>query len=846
MTQTFAMSAVEEKIVLKLRASSVHPSMPAYSMVATRGLVESLTSLSFLNYAPGGYADIPRYILEGLALSGMYTETEDLRDKIPVMKLGVNQLDLDAIKAFFRFIQKKGLLSKLPGKSLDEILDIFRALPAKYPSAPALRVTDADFDGLSDHANDAVSADDTVLFGNSIPYLFKDCHRSLADSADLVFMVGHRSSYAIRADVSSRYYSILKRIMDHLWEQNTYFTNAMQLGTPFGILWPRLRLPPLLVSTPEGASAAREELERKLRWHLSPSSRDDEVEASLSDITFRLPTIRDLLNGIADRHSWLTMLQLCGVALNIKASAGGSVLFLLALEKRLKPQRDRIEWLVKAGKTDSDLIEEITKATARAHASTASDEEDGDGGRDKRSANLSKLFISAEDLSSTFNEPAFLTAAQQVNELVSPEGIAKFPNAEERQNAIFDAISVPGLLIAWQRILRHGSLRSKHELLNQLTKFTGANFLTRIGYVIVVGPDRKRRRFAQSYSFPVHMHELFIGGKHAEIKWYVDGYLEAEKSIQQADSIPLDAQPFDFFASGDEYDAMGAYLHRLTMAYGYSANPLEGVSVVDFWKLLKEFRTLVREAPSSDQSKMFELLIAFFNAGLEEAGPYLLQQLDETQPAGRQLQGYLPPSSLIGGVMHRMKEAMEGQLDIDNFRRKAPHLFVHEDRMVSSIRTASVFLSTSPAKRTREEEKTVEEEKGDGKKLRAVGAVGRKVSYLDAERNYFAIGKSVYGPCDVLAKECGVDRCWPVVLSLKESNDRCMLCPTPDAKGHGSRLGGAHAPAKLPKDWRRRFQHTRQGFQVPAPGQVPVESASEEGPVVKEGSSAGRRKPAKA
>ena len=829
MTKNLAMSSADQKIVLKLRASSVYPSKPSCSMVATKGLVESLTSLSFLGYTPGGYADIPRYMLEGLALSGMYTESEDLRDRTPAMKLGVNQLDLVVIKTFFRFVQKKGILGKLPGKSLDEILDILRALPMKYPSAAALRVTDADFDGLSDHDIDVNSKDDTVLFANSIPYLFKDCHRSLSDSAELIFMVGHRTSHAIRADASSRYYSTLKRIMDYLWEQNSYLTNAVQLDIPFGILWPRLRLPPLLVLTPDGVSAAREELERKLRWHLSPSSRDDEVEASLPDITFRLPTIRDLLKGIADRHSWLTMLQLCGVTLNIKTSAGGGVLFLLALEKRLKPQRDRILWLVNAGKTDSDLIEEVSKATVRAHASTASDEEDGEGGRDKRPANLAKVFISADDLSSVFNEPAFLTAAQQINELVSPEGIAKFPNAEERQNAVFDAISVPGLLVAWQRILRHGSLRSKHELLNQLTKFTGANLLTRIGYVIVVGPDKKRRRFAQSYSFPAQMHELFLGGKHAGIKWYVEGYLEAEKSIQQADSIPLDAQPFDFFASGDEYDAMGSYLHRVTMAYGYAANPIEGVSVVDFWKLLKEFRTLVREAPSADQSKMFELLIAFFSAGLEEAGPYLLLQLDETQPAGKQLQGYLPPSSLIGGVMHRMKEAMDGQLDIDNFRRKAPHLFVQEDRVVSSVRTASVFLSTSPAKRPREEEKTVEkaadEEKGDGKKLRAVGAAGKKVSYLDAEHNYIAIGKSVFGPCDVLAKECGVDRCWPVVLSSKESGDRCTMCPTPDAKGHGSRLGGAHAPAKLPKDWRTRFQHVRQGFQLPASGQVPTASA---------------------
>jgi hypothetical protein len=223
---------------------------------------------------------------------------------------------------------------------------------------------------------------------------------------------------------------------------------------------------------------------------------------------------------------------------------------------------------------------------------------------------------------------------------------------------------------------------------------------------------------------------------------------------------------------------------------------------------------------------MFELLIAFFNEGLEEAGPYLLQQLDETQPAGRQLQGYLPPSSPIGGVMHRMKEAMEGQLDIDNFRRKAPHLFVQEGRVVSSVRTASVFLSSSPVKRLREEEAVVDEGKGDGKKPRAIGAAGKKVAYLDTERNYFAISKSVFGPCDTLAKECGVERCWPVVLSTKDAADRCTMCPTPDAKGHGSRLGGAHAPAKLPKDWRARFQRPRQGFQVPAPGQVPAASAS--------------------
>jgi hypothetical protein len=178
--------------------------------------------------------------------------------------------------------------------------------------------------------------------------------------------------------------------------------------------------------------------------------------------------------------------------------------------------------------------------------------------------------------------------------------------------------------------------------------------------------------------------------------------------------------------------------------------------------------------------------------------------------------------------MHRMKEAMDGQLDIDNFRRKAPHLFAHEGRVVSSVRTTSVFLSSSPVKRAREEEEAVVDEgKGDGKKQRAVGAAGKKVTYLESERNYFAIGKSVFGPCDALAKECGVERCWPVVLSTKDAADRCTMCPTPDIKGHGARLGGAHAPAKLPKDWRARYQHPRQGFQVPAPGQVPAASASD-------------------
>jgi hypothetical protein len=124
------------------------------------------------------------------------------------------------------------------------------------------------------------------------------------------------------------------------------------------------------------------------------------------------------------------------------------------------------------------------------------------------------------------------------------------------------------------------------------------------------------------------------------------------KAIQQADSVPADAQPFDFFASGDEYDAMGAYLHRVSMAYGYAANPIEGVSVVEFWKLLKDFRTMVREAPSADQAKMFELLIASSMKDWKKLVPISFSSsMRPNQQGGSCRVIYPPPPLLVGSCI---------------------------------------------------------------------------------------------------------------------------------------------------------------------------------------------------
>ena len=126
--------------------------------------------------------------------------------------------------------------------------------------------------------------------------------------------------------------------------------------------------------------------------------------------------------------------------------------------------------------------------------------------------------------------------------------------------------------------------------------------------------------------------------------------------------------------------------------------------------------------------------------------------------------------------MHQMREALSGQLEIDDWRRRVPHMFADSPRVVG--RFSAALGETPPTLKKPGDEGG--DLSGDGKapKRRKIGAQKGKVKFLDEEHAYVEVGRTVYGDFIDLAAEIGIDfdkRCWPVMVSRKPLDARCEL-----------------------------------------------------------------------
>jgi len=154
---------------------------------------------------------------------------------------------------------------------------------------------------------------------------------------------------------------------------------------------------------------------------------------------------------------------------------------------------------------------------------------------------------------------------------------------------------------------------------------------------------------------------------------------------------------------------------------------------------------------------------------MEESSEFLSMQLDEVEPAGKRLEGFLPPSSTSSGVIFQIREALEAQTKINDMRRRAPHFFHAQHKIVISPgRNAWDVVAGKREREVDDGAKSAKRKGGAEDEKLEIGSVGHKVKWLSAD--YFRIGNKVYGPLATLAEEVGLkvaDRCWPVVLSTK-------------------------------------------------------------------------------
>ena len=792
----------------------------------TRRLHNRFTGLTFPVVSGDNAAFVEAYKLEGLCLFAMRAAPAITLPGGPMstVKIGRSRLDANTLQRVLRKLDSEGLIDLAVGLDFQALCDHMKdagTLLAWRIDAIAMRLQEADLEGLQDLPSDVAQLrggytyDNILKMGYHTPYFFPGCVTSMVLTGEFILMLGPRERYSDREAQEGSYQELLYAFwcyVEHVGHQ----ANSPEAGAKFvNFVLTRTEPPDLLSLMPaspdEGINIWRN---RATYAGSSAVQREDEVSRLLPQFIFRLKHVAKACKLLGNPNTWYPKLKLIASSLELsRLGTGDALVMLQGVEDELKLRNEHIDWCIAEGTAETDFIKSLTTEASKVRHDTSSKEEEADSST--LGVRSTDLVISKLDLAAVLNSGHFLTAASTVKRLCNATRTAALLDEETRINQIFESISGPGLLIAWQYLLRHRRLRNCHEMLNQLSTVRGS-LCRRIGYCQVVGGDKKRKGFSQTYVWSSELHSLYVSGQASAVSWYTKGYLVALMHIQKADEVDSSLEDMDFMIDGDHFLGMKDFMHRTLLGYGHSPTPDTGMSVGAFFDLLGELRNTALQAPLSQKPDLLELLISLFRGALQEHDVYLLDQLDEVAPVSRRLEGFLPPSSESGGIVHQLREALSGQVEIDTFRRKAPHLFKDTHRVVGR------FVTGSPMKRIKTEEEADAEEgkakgKGVEKKEKAIGALKHKVVWLDTENRYYAITKSVMGDLKELAAEVGVDfdkRCWPVMCSMKAENDRCELCPCPDL--HKSRKTGMHKPVTLPKGWQKNYVHRREGFQLPA------------------------------
>ena len=826
-----AMSSAS-RLRVKVAPNARQPASGDYFASTTR-LHTKLTCLEWHNIN-GRKADTSLHVLEALALFSTRGATE-LRVGLPV-KLNVHKLDEESIQSVLRFLDDKGVLGGLVGQDFPQVVHRLIEAGRHYRSAPELLLSRTDLTGVSDQAQDnalvAANLNDEVLhFSQGCRSFFRGCEESLALTAELVLLVGPRETHALRTADDSRYRQFFSDVYDFMYVVDPSIATPRAAIRAFAVRFRQLSMPELArIYAFEDTECAQELMRKMTYFRGTAPQREDEVASSLEHFVFKLDNVSALTRCLGASSTWASKLRQIGNHVASSARHGGLLDLLHELEDQLTTRREFIDYAFSADMAEHKVIAKLCSVTKGVDVERRLSEESSEHTDPKvgRAAGSTGLVVNPEDMQKVLSDSFFLKAASKFDAIDSPAGRAKYANEESRVNAQFDLFSGKGLLLIWQRLLRHAKLRSHHTFLNSLTPLaTDTVLCRRVGFCQVVNAQGKRKGFSATYSWPQELHAHFVAGRHTDIGWYKGGYCVALMAIRKAEKVDEALGDFDFLTDGDHFFGVKDFMHRTTLGYGYAAKPSEGTSVAAFFDLLAEVRSLVLEAPQEQQAPLLELLIGFFRAANAESGPYLLQQLDQVSPQGKRLEGWLPPASESGGVMHQMREALSGQLEIDDWRKKVPHLFVGSPRVVGRF---SAALGDSPPTLVKPAGGDTElDPDGGGKavKRRKIGGQKSKVKFLDEEHTYAEMGKSVYGDFMDLAAELGIDfdkRCWPVMVSRKSLDARCEFCPFPDL--HLTRTTGMHKPVTLPRDFSKRYQHAKTDFRLPAKRKALASSAA--------------------
>ena len=429
-----------------------------------------------------------------------------------------------------------------------------------------------------------------------------------------------------------------------------------------------------------------------------------------------------------------------------------------------------------------------------------------------------------------------------------------FPEGYDLAKLFDRTVHAQGCLLIAQRIFRHPQLKGIHPLLNNMSKLSESVQCSYAGFVLVAKvplgkkfkkADRKPPGFSLGFSLKPEVWRLWITGRDGEINWLAV-VLEVRQAIAGASGFSYEHK-LDFILLDADWQAYVDVRQRLASTRGHRTrlSKGEGVTIADLLDALNEYRTLIQQLSEAEQTKLWPEFADLLQLGADEGGKHFLDQMDDTDVAGKHVLGYLPEVSQTTGVMFTLKQRIKGIERMRRLHHQNPGLYASRTTTVGTSRLTSwkmVSKSTDADAHRKKKQKLGgasggrdddDDDDGGGDDGRSrqvvIGSNARKVKVLDSEEEYFQMGKKVMGPGSgavaFLATK-GVtlpkDVCKPSLFSSKLPRNRCTMCiagkgkkSLPHRHSHPTRM--AHAiPAKLPKDWANQFTHDAKTFKLPA------------------------------
>jgi len=570
-----------------------------------------------------------------------------------------------------------------------------------------------------------------------------------------------------------------------------------------------------------GADAKEAHLERRLRVAAWAVPNLESLLLSFPSHEDIITGLRPLYNALSGSHAHVpglsfvpaldSLMHNCEVvvAAELATLAGAQAAMNLAQKLRAMGGDKGKGSLVSSGPPDTSADGDASGVTPRMRASSY------------------RFVVDPRSLESVLKSEAFAKASQLATPLFSQP-----PTGSRLHKVVQGTVGAEGCLYIAQVVLRHPALRSTDGFLNQLVGYLSLEARRlQAGFALVCDRKLKAAKHVQGFKWDAEPLRLWTVGESCKIHWQRDVIRPVQRAILNLSSSTF-GEPQDFLLIEKDWLDFGNLVNRVALGVRcHAARPTSGTSFAKYYNLLTKYRDLLQQMPQKEQAAGWFFLATEMHAGWVESDCFRDAQLDQVQPDGACMQGFLPPESSTSGVIYRLRRAIKFVEKKRSILLASPGLYAENSAVAGAqgfanwaavlklvpkeMRDGAPHIGGVSKKRSRDDA-LVDDDDEDGKPTVGVpGASSKGVQSLRDGEFFKMPDGNFYGPLsaavaylkDELKKPAPSKVCGPALFSSKSKNFKCTMCLTPGDPRHKTVASKSHAIPSLPTGWMERFKH---------------------------------------